>query len=186
MLVHDDEERLLLLEQPLAVAGHRVVGRFDPGANLAAAVAQLQPDMVLITVASPTDELLEALVRIQCAQPKPMLLFAAWSDAETTRRAVLSGVSAYIVDGLQPARLDSLLEIAATRFELHQGLLQELDEARVRLADHRDIGKAKGLIMKRRELDEAAAYRLLRKMAMDRKQRIGDFSRLLLVAADAL
>lgn len=186
MLVHDDEERLLVLEQALAVEAHRVIGRFDPRANLAEAVAQLQPDLVLITVASATGELLEALTQVQRERPKPMLLFVARSDAVTTRRAMLTGVSAYIVDGLQPARLDSLLEIAATRFELQQGLLQELDEARLRLADHRDIGKAKGLIMKRRELDEAAAYRLLRKMAMDRKQRIGDFSRLLLVAADAL
>ena len=39
--------------------------------------------------------------------------------------------------------------------------------------------------MKRRELDEDEAYQLLRKMAMDRKQRSGDFSRLLLVASAA-
>eukprot|EP01035_Chromulina_nebulosa_P019854 gene19853-biopygen14389 len=115
-----------------------------------------------------------------------MMLFAAQSDADTTRRAVQTGISAYIVDGLHAARLSTQLEVAVTRFEWQQNLREELDEARIRLADHRDIGKAKGLIMKRRELDEAEAYRLLQKMAMDRKQRIGDFCRMLLGAANAL
>jgi len=58
--------------------------------------------------------------------------------------------------------------------------------ARTRLADQRDIEKAKGLLMKRRGLDESAAYGLLRRMAMDRKQRIGDFARVLITAADVL
>lgn len=186
MLVYDDVERLRVLEQILVVEGHPVVGRFDLFSNLTAAVTQLQPEMVLISVDTPTSEMLEKLVQMQRAQPRPMVLFATRSDADTTRRAVQTGVSAYIVDGLHPGRLSCQLDIAATRFEWQQKLTGELDEARIRLADQRDIGKAKGLIMKRRELDETEAYRLLQKMAMDRKQRIGDFSRLLLVAADAL
>jgi len=186
MLVYDDAARLLVLEQMLAAEGIPVVGRFDPLANLAVAVAQLQPDMVLISVGLPSCEMLERLARLLREQPRAMVLFADQSDADTTRRAVQTGISAYIVDGLHPARLSCQLEVAATRFEWQQSLREELDEARIRLADHRDIGKAKGLIMRRRELDEAEAYRLLQKMAMDRKQRIGDFSRMLLVAADAL
>ena len=114
------------------------------------------------------------------------MLFAARSDAETTRRAVQSGVSVYVVDGLNPARVHALLELAIARFEMQQALRRELDHARTRLADQRDIEKAKGVLMKRRGLDESAAYELLRKMAMDRKQRIGDFSRVLLTAADVL
>jgi len=192
ILMDDDADRLSLLVQAVTAEGHTVVGRFDTGASLGAAVAQLQPDLVLISVDTPTDKLLDALARLQREQPKPTVLFAAHSDAELTRRAVQTGVSAYVVDGvdgvdgLQPSRLRSLIEIAATRFEWQRGLREELDEARIRLADQRDIGKAKGVIMKRRELDEDAAYHLLQRMAMDRKQRIGDFSRALLVAADAL
>ena len=78
------------------------------------------------------------------------------------------------------------MEVAIARFELHQALHQELDQARTRLADQRDIEKAKGLLMKRRGLDESTAYGLLRRMAMDRKQRIGDFARVLITAADVL
>jgi response regulator NasT len=69
---------------------------------------------------------------------------------------------------------------------MQQTLRLELDAAKTRLADQRDIEKAKGILMKRKNLDEAAAFALLRRMAMDRQQKIGEYARSLLSAADIL
>lgn len=186
MLVDDDTERLSMLEQALVAEGHTVAARLDTHADLPSAVERCQPEVIFIDVDAPGRDTLESLGQLNREHPRPIVLFAARSDAETTRRAVHAGVSAYVVDGLHPTRLCSLMEVAIARFELHQALRLELDQARTRLADQRDIEKAKGLLMKRRNLDEAAAYSLLRRMAMDRKQRIGDFARVLITAADVL
>src|SRR5579885_2274835 len=171
MLVDDDAHRLATLEQALNAEGHTVVARLDTRADLSAAVSQHQPEVIFIDVDAPGRDTLESLGQLDREQPRPIVLFAARSDAETTRRAVHAGVSAYVVDGLHPTRLNALLQVAIARFELSQAMRRELDNARVRLADQRDIEKAKGLLMKRRGLDEAGAYGLLRRMAMDRKQR---------------
>ncbi|MDE0855109.1 MAG: ANTAR domain-containing protein [Nevskia sp.] len=186
MLVDDDAERLSMLEQALAAEGHTVAARLDTHADLSAAVERCQPEVIFIDVDAPGRDTLESLGQLNREHPRPIVLFASRSDPETTRRAVHAGVSAYVVDGLHPTRLSSVMEVAIARFELHQALRQELDQARTRLADQRDIEKAKGLLMKRRGLDESAAYNLLRRMAMDRKQRIGDFARVLITAADVL
>jgi response regulator NasT len=186
MLVDDDAARLAMLEQALVAEGHTIAARLDTHADLPSAVERCQPEVIFIDVDAPGRDTLESLGQLSREQPRPIVLFAARSDAETTRRAVHAGVSAYVVDGLHPTRLSALLEVAIARFELHQALRQELDQARTRLADQRDIEKAKGLLMKRRGLDESAAYGLLRRMAMDRKQRIGDFARVLITAADVL
>jgi len=186
MLVDDDTERLSMLEQALVAEGHTVAARLDTHADLPSAVERCQPEVIFIDVDAPGRDTLESLGQLNREHPRPIVLFAARSDAETTRRAVHAGVSAYVVDGLHPTRLSSLLEVAIARFELHQALRQELDQARTRLADQRDIEKAKGLLMKRRNLDEQQAYSLLRRMAMDRKQRIGDFARVLITAADVI
>ena len=49
---------------------------------------------------------------------------------------------------------------------------RDLDKARNQLADRKRIEQAKGLLMKHQSCDEEQAYRMLRKLAMDRGQRI--------------
>jgi response regulator NasT len=186
ILVSNDPSRTAVLEQALAAAGHAIVARLDTRCSLSAAAAQYRPSIVFVDVEAPEPDILESVGELQRSAPLPVVMFAARSDAETTRRALHAGISAYIVDGFHPARLHALLEVALARFELQRALVQELGEARTRLADTRDIEKAKGLLMKRKALDEAAAYGMLRRMAMNRKQRIGDFARALLSASDVL
>lgn len=186
MLVDDDTERLHMLEEALAAERHVVAARLDTRTDLSSAVSLHKPDIIFIDVDAPGRETLDSLNQLYREQPLPVVLFAARSDADTTRRVVHAGVSAYVVDGLHPARINALLQIALARFESQQALRSELDAARTRLADQRDIEKAKGLLMKRRGLDESEAFALLRRMAMDRQQRIGEFARSLLTAADVL
>ena len=186
MLVDENAQRMATLEHALLDEGHVITARLATAADLNAAAELHEPDVIFIDVDAPGRDTLDAVGQLNRERPRPTILFAARSDAETTRRAVQVGVSAYVVDGLHPARLPPLLEVALARFDLHQALRKELNQARIRLADHRDIEKAKGLIMKRRGLDEPAAYGVLRRMAMDREQRIGDGARTLLTAADVL
>ena len=65
-------------------------------------------------------------------------------------------------------------------------LLQEMQLLRGQLAERKLVERAKGLLMKSRGLDEAAAYAALRKMAMDRKLRLAEVAQRVLDAADLL
>lgn len=186
MLVDDHPERLLMLEQALSGEQHVIVAKLDSHSDLAEAVHLHKPEVIFIDVDAPGRATLESLAQINKLQPLPVVLCAARSDSETARRVVSAGVSAYVVNGLQPERVSALLDVAVARFEVQQNIRLELDAARTRLADQRDIEKAKGLLMKRKHLDEAAAFALLRRMAMDRQQKIGEFARSLLSAADVL
>ena len=79
-----------------------------------------------------------------------------------------------------------MIDVAIARFGEFRALQQELDDTRLKLADRRDVDKAKGLLMQRRGLDEAAAYAMLRRMAMSRNLRLGDAARALISAAELL
>ncbi|WP_293387472.1 ANTAR domain-containing protein [Nevskia sp.] len=186
VLVDDDGGRLALLDEAMRAAGHQVVGRLAPDGDLVAAVDLLQPDIVLIDVDSPSRDTLESLGQISRDRPRPIVLFAQHSDAETIRRAMKAGVSAYVVDGLSAARLAPVIEVAIARFQEYQTLREELSSTKLKLADRRDVEKAKGLLMKRKGIDENAAYEALRRMAMDRNLRLGDIARSLIAAADLL
>src|SRR3546814_16208396 len=73
--------------------------------------------------------------------------------------AIDAGVSAYVVDGFRKERIKPVLDLAVSRFNAFARLQNELNEARNALADRKAIDKAKALLMRRRGIDEPAAYR---------------------------
>ncbi|PHY14269.1 histidine kinase, partial [Caulobacter sp. B11] len=101
-------------------------------------------------------------------------------------QAVRAGVAAYIVDGLAPARVRPILDVAMSRFALTQQLRGDLAKAKADLESRKVVDRAKGLLMKERGLDEDGAYRLLRKLAMDRGKPIGAIAADLLAFAGIL
>ena len=111
--------------------------------------------------------MLEALQLANDAAPRPVVMFVDRSDANATAKALEAGVVGYIVDGFNPARIASILSVAASRFEVMQGMRRDLDKARADLAARKTIDRAKGVLMASRGLSEDEAYKLLRKHAMD-------------------
>ena len=63
---------------------------------------------------------------------------------------------------------------------------RRLDQANASLAERKRIERAKGILMKSRGCAEDEAYRLLRKMAMDRGKRVADIADTLIAAQDLL
>jgi response regulator NasT len=63
---------------------------------------------------------------------------------------------------------------------------EELERARLTLLERKTIDRAKGLLMEQKGLSEDAAYKLLRKLAMDQNKRIGDVAHDLVTYARVL
>ena len=91
-----------------------------------------------------------------------------------TGTAIKSGVNAYIVDGLEEKRVQPIIDVAIARFREFQALKDELDATRSQLAERKVVEKAKGILMKHKDITEDEAYQSLRKMAMDKNKRIAD------------
>ena len=85
-------------------------------------------------------------------------------------------MSAYIVDGLAKQRIAPVLDLAIRRFQAFSRLQAELHEAKTALADRATIDRAKAILMKRRAIDEPAAYGLLRAQAMRSNRRIAEIA----------
>lgn len=172
LLVDDEIVRAAMVEEALALDGHQVVCRLSSPASLNHMVQQHQPDVVIIDMESPDRDTLESMALLQRENPRPVVFFADQHDPESLKAAVKAGVSAYVVDGLAANRVKAVIDVAIARFEAFQGMRRDLDKARNQLADRKRIEQAKGLLMKHQSCDEEQAYRMLRKLAMDRGQRI--------------
>jgi response regulator NasT len=142
--------------------------------------ARFGPDVVVVAADSPDRDTLESLQESSVSNPRPVVMFVDRSEPGVAEQAVRAGVAAYIVDGLAPARVRSILEVAMSRFQLMNQLRQDLEKAKADLASRKTVERAKALLMKERGLEEEQAYKLLRKLSMDTGRPLGA------VAADLL
>lgn len=184
LLIDESEQRSLTMQEILTHINCEITAILKPDFDLLARVIQYQPDVIIIDIELPDRDILENLKNIQSNAPKPMVMFSQNDEGQMIRRAVEVGVSAYIVDDIQDKQLRPVLDAAIATFEQYQQLRNELDETRKELQQRRTIEKAKGLLMKHRNLSEAEAYKLMRKTAMDQKKKIIDIAESLISAAE--
>ncbi|MEZ5593535.1 MAG: ANTAR domain-containing protein [Gammaproteobacteria bacterium] len=186
LLIDENPGRAASLEQALRDAGHDVLLHPANACNVLDQVEKIRPDIVLIDMASPDRDVLEHLRGMPQEHAKPVVLFAEHSDDAVFAAALRAGVSAYVVDAINPQLLKSIMQVAISQFEEYQALRQELADVRVRLAERKLIDKAKGMLMQQKNLTEEAAYNMLRKLAMDRNQRLGEVARNVISVLDLL
>lgn len=173
LLIDKDPERASQVCQALRHEGHEVIRQRPDATGLTAAVARDLPDMVIIDMDSPDRDTLENMSTLNTHAPRPIVFFADRpGDRATIHAAVKAGVSAYVVDGIQPERVRSIIDSAVAQFESFQALRTELEETRSALEDRKVIEKAKGLIMRHENCDEETAYRKLRSSAMEHSERL--------------
>jgi two-component system, response regulator / RNA-binding antiterminator len=186
MLIDSDAGRAAVMEQALKDQGHEVLMRVSTDADILGHVGRLEPDIIIVDMDSPDRDTLESMRTITRERPRPIVMFADDGDSRMIAEAVHAGVSAYVVDGLRPSRLKPIMDVAIARFREFQALRTELEDTRNRLEERKLVERAKGILMQGKGMSEEEAYRALRRMAMDRNQRIGDAARNLIAVADLL
>lgn len=186
IVVDDERDRAQSVKLALEANGFTVVAVFGTGAGLHTKVGELEADVIIVDIDSPDRDTLEDMRRVSVEQNRPVVMFAQDGKTETIRAAIEAGVAAYVVDGLKPERVRAVVDVAIARFARFSELRTELDKARTTLAERKLIERAKGILMKRRKVDEDEAYRLLRRMAMDQKLRLIDIANKIIAAADLL
>jgi response regulator NasT len=176
MLVDESPDRSLYLRLTLERLGYVVVAEIAEPRRLYEAVARLAPDAIIVDTDSPSRDTLEHLCLVTESCPRPIVMFTHDAKRESIREAVRAGVTAYVVDGLAPERIRPIVETALARFEAFQSVRDELARARSRLTERKLVERAKGILMKEKQLSEDDAYRLLRRLAMDKNVTVAAIS----------
>ena len=186
MLVDDSPADISPLRDGLIQAGYDVIEVASSAAILLDRVAAMQPDVIIIDTESPTRDTLEQLSFVSARQPRPIVLFTEDRANATIQAAIKAGVSAYVVAGMQPERLRPILDVAVARFEQDQTLREELKTAQGRLAERKVVERAKGILMQQKGVSEDEAFRLMRKLAMDRNRKLLEVAQQIIDVSDLL
>lgn len=174
LVIDETPIRRAILESGLKEAGFVNVTMLDSASHLVEQIYTLDPDVILIDLENPSRDVLEQMFQVSRAVRRPIAMFVEQSDKATIEEAIDAGVSAYIVDGLKKERVKPILEMTVSRFKAFDRLRTELEETKSALKDRKVIEKAKGILMRSRDLSEDEAYGLLRKTAMGQGKRLAD------------
>ena len=184
VIVDKNPIRAAILEDGLRETGHVQVVHIDETSHLLARIYTLDPDVILIDLENPSRDVLEQMFQVSRAVKRPVAMFVDQSDRASIEAAVDAGVSAYIVGGLRKERVQNILDLCISRFNSFAKLENELERARSALEDRKVIDRAKGILMKAKNLNEETAYALMRKTAMNENKKIAEVAQSVITAGE--
>jgi response regulator NasT len=186
VIVDENPLRAAILADGLREAGYTDVVRIEETTKLLARIYTLDPDVILIDLENPSRDVLEQMFQVSRIVKRPIAMFVDQSDTASIQASVDAGVSAYIVDGLKKERVKNILDLCISRFNAFSRLQDELDRTKTALEERKVIDRAKGILMKAKNLTEEEAYTLLRKTAMNEKKKIVEIAQSVITAAEML
>src|SRR3989442_14224178 len=145
LIVDESPERTAVLREGLERAGHEVAAALAATIELLRAVEEVQPEVIIIDTDSPSRDVLEHVVMISRDEPRPIVMFSSDDAPDAIRDAVRAGVSAYVVDGLDAARIKSIVEVAVARFHQYQHPPAQLAAAHPKPSARKHGGRASGI-----------------------------------------
>jgi len=185
--VADDEPEMVdYLKEVLPLMGHQVVAATTRGQDLVSACREERPDLVITDIRMPDIDGIDAAAQIYREGPVPVILVSAYHDPELVERAGSEHIFAYLVKPIKQAHLEPAIAIAMRRFDQFKALEKEARDLRQALKDRKQIERAKGILMKRANMDEQAAFARLQKLASQNNKKLIEIAEMILTAEEAL
>jgi two-component system, response regulator PdtaR len=181
--VADDERDMRqFLQEMLTHLGHTVVGAADTGRRLVEVCRAEAPDLVVTDIKMPDLDGLEAAAEVNRDRPVPVVVISAHHETELLDRAAAGYVMTYLVKPVKPTDLQAAIAMAVARFAQFRKATAEAAELKQALEDRKLVERAKGAVTRRVGVNEADAYRRMRRMASDHNRKLVDVAREILAA----
>lgn len=172
LLLHDTEHDLPAIESVLSAHGYRVKSVAANALTIEAEIAAWNPEVILIAADNAARDMIEQICVTTQFRERPIVMFTEDDDREAMRSAMQARVAAYVVRGMKPERLRSVIDVALERFRQDQLQYAELaaisQAAERQQVGQRVVAQAKALL-RRRGMTEPEAYAALRSQAMDER-----------------
>ncbi len=183
LLIDDDQLLAKAMQRQLALQGFRNHQHSSFSEIQCSFLHKTAPEQLIMSIDTINAAVLAQVKTIVELSRCPVIIFSAQPFEDENNIALTSsGASCYpLIDPLK-VPIKPLLINSQSSFDAFKQLKQQLTAMKTQLADRKQIERAKGLLMKQHTCDEEQAYIAMRKLAMNRAQRMGDVARELIQA----
>lgn len=170
IIICDDQSLIRRdLREMLSNQGYLVVGEAGEGRSAVQMARQLVPDLVIMDIKFEGDDYdgIDAARELTTEGIAPVLLLSAYSQRDLVDRAREAGVVGYLVKPFTEADLTPAIETALARFQEFDDVKQQAESLQEALDTRKAVDRAKGLLMDRKGMTEAEAFRRIQKLSMN-------------------
>lgn len=177
VVIAEDEAIIRLdLKETLEEEGYEVVAETGRGDEAVELVRLHNPDVAILDIKMPGLDGLSAAREIAGERRAAVLILTAFSQRDLIERARDAGALAYLVKPFQKADLFPAIEVALGRFRELKELHDQATSLESQLETRKLVDRAKGLLMDKFGLNEAAAFSFIQKTAMKERQTMRDIA----------
>jgi AmiR/NasT family two-component response regulator len=171
LIADEDKEALNSLASVLEDLGHEVTPYVVSVADAIELISTEDPDLAIVVVHQDDEHALALIQETVEYASGPVIAQTRNGDVEFVARAAERGISAWIASA-SPDVVQGAIEVALRRHEEAQRLQLKVDQLESALDRRSTIERAKGILMERHQIDERAAFDLLRDHARANSRRV--------------
>ncbi len=190
IIICDDESLIRRdLREMLTNQEYLVVGEASEGRGAVEMARKLRPDLVIMDIRFDDDSAegdsfdgIDAASILTEEGIAPVLLLSAYSQRDLVARARAAGVVGYLVKPFTESDLPPAIEMALARFEEFTAVKKQADNMQDALETRKLVDRAKGLLMDRKGMTEAEAFRRIQKLSMNYRKPMREVAEAIILA----
>ena len=186
LIAEDNATARKLLATQLKAIGFEVVAAAATGEEAVALYDESKPDLVIMDVKMPKMDGIEAAKIITSRLPVPIILITGYSTGPLVDRAVESGVFAYIRKPITRKDLLPAIKFAFARFDEFKALKTEVVDLKQAMETRKFVERAKGILMKRLNISEDEAFKLLQAQSQKENKKLKDIAEIVITASNMI
>lgn len=161
IIAEDNSKTRTFLKNQLELLGYEVIGAVNNGKDAVELAADTEPGLIILDIKMPTMDGIEAARGISSTRSVPIILITGHHSDEMAAKAIEAGVFGYLVKPITKKQLKPAITLAMVRYHEFSSLKAEVSDLREAVETRKLVEKAKGILMKRCNISEEDAFKLL-------------------------
>ncbi len=187
VLIADDDRRLSAgLQQLLTRMDYEIAAVAEDGQRAIDLCRRTLPDIAILDIEMAGLDGLAAARQIAEDPGTPVIILTAHGQPELVDAAIKEGAAQYLLKPVTGAALNAAIKLAVAKSRELSQYRKRNEELEASLRERKLIEKAKGIIMRRRNLTEEEAYRFLQRESQDRRESMAKLAEMIVSASELL
>ena len=182
LIAEDNPKTRLFLKNQLELLGYQVEA-VSNGQAAVDMVSEIDPMLVIMDVKMPEMDGIDAAKNISAKKTIPIILITGLSSDEMATKAIESGVFAYLVKPVTKKQLEPAIKLAMARYDQFKSLKVEVDDLKEAIETRKLVERAKGILMKRCNINEEDAFKLLQTHSQKENKKMREIAETIVAAS---